>query len=82
MILLVPVLDFMASEIPAAHRLLKCWATQIQSTRALSITPTTTLSIFHPRPHLPPFPLFLPFTFVFPHAAVLFSAARPTHRCR
>jgi len=85
MILLVPVLDFVASEIPVPHRLLKCWATQIQSTRAVSITPTTTRSISHPQfPSPAQFPFLLPLTVAFsiPHAPVLLSAAQPAHRCR
>lgn len=84
MILLVPVLDFVASEISVVHRLLKCWATQIQSTHAVSITPTTTPSIFRPTYHLlpvSPCPLLASVVFV-PHATVLLPAARPAHRRR
>lgn len=77
MILLVPVLGFVASEIPVVHRLLKCWATQIQSTRATPITPTTFRSIFHPKYRLPSVSPFPPLTLAIsiPHATVLLSAA-------
>ena len=84
MILLVPVLGFVASEIPVVHRLLKCWATQIQSTRVVSITSTTTRSVFHLKSRLPPFSLVLSLAspIFIPYAAVSFPAARPAHRRR
>ena len=77
MILLVPILDFVASEISVVHRLLKCSGTQIQSCRAVSVTPTTSNSIPHPKPRLPPFPFVPPLTLAFPtpHVAVFLSAA-------
>lgn len=54
MILLVPVLDFVAFGNIRRSPIVKMLATQIQSTHAVSITPTTTRSIFHPRSLLPP----------------------------
>ena len=54
MILLVPVLDFMASEISVMYRLLKCWAPKFNPPRPVSVTPTTTRSIFRPKSRLPP----------------------------
>jgi len=84
MILLVPVLEFRSFGNTRCPPIVKMLATQIQSTRAVSITPTTTLSIFLPEPRPPSVSLVLSLTSALPapHAAVLLSAAGPAHRRR
>ena len=56
MILLVPVLDFMASEISVVHRLLKCWAPKFNPVVLCPLLPPPPFPFSAPFPVSPRFP--------------------------
>ena len=58
MILLVPVLDFVASEIPAAHRLSKCWPPNSIHPCRVHNSHHHHVPFSHPKSRSPPSPSF------------------------